>query len=332
MKITIATGIYPPEIGGHSFYAQSLKEALESDGHTVRLVLFGTLKRFPTGVRHLLYAIKLWWCSRDSEGIIAFDTFSVAIPAALVAMLTKKPTLNRAGGDFVWETHVNRTGNRTPLPDFYAHRERWNLKERLSFLLIRWSLSSVHVVFSSAWFRDIWMDAYKFNPTRTHVIENAIESKLSPISPTRKNFLFYTREIPLKNHDAFRRAFQRAKAKHPDIELEEGYVPHDQLLERIRSGYAVVLPSISEITPNFILESIRCGKPFLLTKYSGYAERFGTYGVIVDPLSEENMEQGIKELCDEKKYAELCLKISHFNEVHSYETIAREYVALFGKI
>lgn len=332
MKIVIATGIYPPDIGGHSFYAKRLKEELEKQGHIVRLVLYGTLKKFPTGIRHFLYALKLLWNTRGIDGIIAFDTFSVAIPASVVAALTGIPTVNRAGGDFVWESYVERTHDLLPLPVFYAHRERWGLKERLSFRLIQWALSRVHVVFSSAWMRDMWQEAYGFDSKHIHVIENAIEPRLDLIAHTRKNFLFYTRKIALKNHEAFRRAFALAKKDHPDIELDEGVVPHEELSRRIREGYAVVLPSISDITPNYVLESIRAGKPFLLTKYSGYAQRFGTYGVLVDPLSVEDMARGIKELADTAVYKRLTARIAAFNEVHTYADIAREYVALIFTI
>lgn len=332
MKIAIATGIYPPQIGGSSFYAQSLEQSLERQGHEVILVLYGGLMQLPTGVRHLLYAIKLWWLTRDVDGIIAFDTFSVALPAGLVARLFNRKVVNRAGGDFVWETYIERTHDFIPLPDFYAHRERWSLKERISFRLIRFALSRVHVVFSSEWQKSIWADAYLFDSSRVHVIENAIESPIEPKIHTKKNFLFFTREIALKNHEAFRRAFEKAQRTQPDLILEEGFAPRQELLERIAGSYAVVLPSISEITPNYILEAIRCGKPFLLTKYSGYAEPYKEYGVIVDPLSEEDMTRGILELADSSAYQLRVERLKNFKTQHSYDDIAREFVNLLQTI
>ncbi len=332
MKIAIATGIYPPEVGGHSFYVESLENSLKRQGHDVTLVLYGRLKKFPTGIRHLLYAVKLWWKTWHVDGVIAFDTFSVAIPAGLVALISDRKILNRAGGDFIWETYIERTGDFIPLPHFYSHSEKWNLKERISFKLIRFALARVHVVFSSSWQRDIWAPNYGFDIGRVHVIENAIEPAIAPLPHAKKNYLFYTRPIALKNHEAFARAFANAKLVQPDIELEEGMVSHGELLERMRSGYAIVLPSISEITPNLILESIRCGKPFLLTKYSGYAAPYKDYGVLVDPLNEDDMTRGILELADEVKYEALIERIRQFNMHHSYDDIAREYVALFKTI
>ncbi|KKW19785.1 MAG: hypothetical protein UY63_C0006G0027 [Parcubacteria group bacterium GW2011_GWA2_51_10] len=328
MRIVLATGIYPPDIGGHSFYAQKLKEALEKQGHVIQLCLYGRLKLFPTSIRHVAFGMKLLLAIRGQDAVIAFDTFSVAVPAGVVARITGKPTLVRAAGDFVWESYIERTHDFLPLPDVYRHRERWNLKERLSFRIIRWALAHVHIVFSTDWIKDIWLREYGFDISRTHVIENAIEPKLESIPPKRKNFLFYSRAIALKNAEAFRRALAHAKRHHPDIELEEGQISHDELLKRMQSSYAVVVPSISEVSPNIVIESLRCGKPFLMTKYSGYAKRFADYGVLVDPLSENDMERGIRELADPAVYAVLTKKIATFNEVHTYDDIAREFVEL----
>jgi glycosyltransferase involved in cell wall biosynthesis len=146
--------------------------------------------------------------------------------------------------------------------------------------------------------------------------------------PVRKNFLFYSRQIPLKNHAAFRRAFAQAQRTHPDIELEEGMVPHEELMRKIKNCYAVVVPSISDVAPNYVLDAIRFGKPFLLTKYSGYAERFKDYGVIVDPLDEADMARGIEELAKPEVYERLQKRITAFSERHTFDDIAREFLAL----
>ena len=104
-------------------------------------------------------------------------------------------------------------------------------------------------------------------------------------------------------------------------------VPH----RRQRGGvdrYAVVLPSLSEVTPNYIIDSILCGKPFLLTQHSGYAERFKNYGIIVDPLDENDMARGIRELATPEVYARLSANIARFSESHTYDDIAREFAAV----
>ncbi len=328
MRILIATPLYPPQVGGPATYSRNLEEALRAQGHTVDVKTFGPLLRFPPLVRHAFFAIQLLPSAFRADALIAFDTFSVGVPATLVSMVSRKPLLVRVGGDFLWERYVQRTGELVPLPRLYREPERWGGKEKVVFAAVRFVARHAHLAFSSGWQLEIWRSAYALDNTRVAVIENAIEKKLEAIAPVRKNFLFYTREITLKNHAAFRSAFARAKETYPDIELEEGMVAHAELLERMRACYAVVLPSISDITPNYIIDAIRCGKPFLLTKYSGYVERFGHYGVLVDPLDGADMARGVERLTDATTYEQLRAKIANFSEIHTYDDIAREFLAL----
>jgi glycosyltransferase involved in cell wall biosynthesis len=333
MKIVLAASIYPPEVGGPSFYAASLKDALEKLGHEVDVAVLSSYKQWPSGIRHFIYACALFSSARKADAIIAFDVHATGLPAAIVGKLCGIPIVIRVGGDFVWEHYVNRTGDRVPLPQFYAHQERWNMKERFVFALKRFVTRRVRLVFSSQWLAGIWKEPYGIDVEYLRVIENAIPPKLEAIMPTRKNFIFYARQIPLKNTDAFRRAFAHAKEKYPDIELDEGMVPHTEFIEHMRSCYAAVLPSVSDVTPNSVIDALRCGKPFLLTKYSGYAERFGQYGVLVDPLDESDMARGVEALCDSGTYEMLRAKIAQFREVRTYDDIAQEFIALLnGKI
>ncbi len=328
MKIVIATGIFPPEIGGPAFYSKNLSEALINQGHDVRVVLYGSLKTLPSGLRHLLYTFKLIRYAFGAHAIIAFDTYSVGLPAAIASIITRTPVIIRIGGDFIWEMYTERTGDLLPLPAIYSERGRWGSKERFIFRVQQWVIPRVNLAFSCEWIRDIWKDVYKFDAVQAHVIENPIPPKLESKRPTRKNFAFYTRQIALKNNEAFRQAFTRAKNLHPDIELEEGMVPKDELMRRMQECYAVVLPSISDVTPNYIIDAIRCGKPFLLTKHSGYAERFKDYGVIVDPQSEEDMTRGVMALCEEKTYHMYKERIDAFKEVRTFDDIAQDFVAI----
>ena len=328
MNITLVASIYPPEIGGPAQYAKNLKEALERAGHEVVLVRYGGLKRFPSCIRHALYAIKLLVQSRGADAMIAFYTYSGGLPAAIVRMLTGRRLIIRIGGDFVWELYIERTKDLIPLPEMYRHKEKWNWKEKIVFGVTRWVLQRALVAFSSRWLLDIWQSAYRVDAHRVRVIENAIGERVEPVAPRKKNFIFFARQIALKNAAAFRRAFAKAKAAHPEITLDEGMVPREELEKRMRECYAVALPSISEVTPNYIIDAIRCGKPFLLTKYSGYAERFKEYGVVTDPLNEDDMARGISELATSEIYERLRSRIAASKESHTYDEIAREFVSL----
>jgi glycosyltransferase involved in cell wall biosynthesis len=332
LKIVISTGIFPPEVGGPAYYSKHLAEALQAKNHEVRIVLYGSLKKLPTGIRHVLYALKLVWHSLGADVIIAFDTYSVGMPAVIASMITRVPVIIRIGGDFIYEIYSERTKDLLPLPHVYEHKERWGKKERTIYRIQQWVIRRVDLAFSCTWIRDIWLNEYDIRPNRLHIVENPIPPKLDSIEPVRRNFAFYTRPLALKNNEAFREAFIRAKNLHPDIELEEGMIPKEELMRRMQACYAVVLPSISDVTPNYIVDAIRCGKPFILTKYSGYAEKFKDLGVIVDPLSVEDMTRGVMALSEPKTYEMYRERISQFNEVRTFDDIAKEFVSLIGTI
>lgn len=332
MKIVIATGVFPPEVGGPAYYSKNLAETLANQGHDVRVVLYGTLKSWPSGLRHAAYALKLIRHSFGARAIIAFDTYSVGLPAVVASLITRAPVVVRIGGDFIWETYTERTHDLVPLPLIYDAQSKWGPKERLIFRIQKWVIPRVHLAFSCAWIRDIWSAVYDIDAGQMHVIENPIQPKLESHEWKRKNFMFYTRQIALKNNDAFRRAFTKAKNIYPDIELEEGMVSKEELMQRMQECYAVVLPSISDVTPNYIVDAIRCGKPFLLTKYSGFAERFHDLGVIVDPLSEEDMTRGVMTLAEDKSYDLFKKRLAEFSEVRTFDDIAGEFLALTNSI
>ncbi len=330
MKIVLATSIYPPEVGGPAFYAESLKQALERQGHIVDVAVLSLYKRLPSGIRHVMYAIRLFRCSRGVDAIIAFDIHATGLASVVVGTVRGIPAIIRVGGDFLWEHYVNRTGDLLPLPQFYSHRERWGLKEKLILALMRAVIVRATLVCSSGWIVELWRKSYALNNSRVHVIENAIGAKLESIPPARKNFLMFGRQIPLKNTAAFRSAFAKAKKKHPEIELEEGIVSQKELMEKMRSCYAVVLPSISDVTPNYILEAMRYNKPFILTKYSGYAEPYKAYGVLIDPLSIDDMARGIELLADPNECENRIAKVATFTTLRTYDDIARDFISFIS--
>src|SRR3989344_7957398 len=99
MKIVIATGIYPPEVGGPSYYAQGLAEALRAAGHDAPVVTYGLLKVLPTGIRHLAYMFRLTPHLFGADAVVALDTFSVALPVVILAQFFRVPVVVRTGGD-----------------------------------------------------------------------------------------------------------------------------------------------------------------------------------------------------------------------------------------
>jgi hypothetical protein len=268
--------------------------------------------------------------SRDASAILAFDTYSVAIPAVLAGMFLRIPVVIRIGGDFVWESYLERTRDLIPLPDFYLTRRDLSPKERFARRLVEWMLRHAQLAFNTAWLLEIWRMPYGIDSTRAHVVENAIGERLESADRTDRSILLFGRPIILKNHEAFRLAFDDARTSGTDLMLDEGMVPHAELMRKIQDCYAVAIPSISEVAPNSAIDAIRCGKPLILTKHSGYAERYKEMAIIIDPLDHADMVRGIKDIADPVIYERLTAAIAAYTPVRTYDDVARELLAILS--
>ena len=328
MRIIIATGLYPPEIGGPAYYARGLEEAFRALEHDPVVVSYRGLRRLPTGISHALYFARLFPRLFGAHAVIALDTASVAIPSALACVLTGTQFIVRTGGDFVWEHYLDRTKDMLPLARFYAEHKQLSFKERLVLVLTRWALSRAVIVFSTKLQRDVWLKPYGLALDRTKIIGNAVDLPLPSEPPRAKNFLWHVRPIAMKNGERLHAAFTRAKAEHPEIKLEEGLIHKKELLERMKSCYAVILPSLTEISPNYILDALRFKKPFIMDKYSGFAEWLAPYGTLVDPLDEDGIVRAISELAEDAGYERAKKKADAFSFVRSYDEVASDFLEL----
>jgi len=334
MKILLATGIYPPQIGGPAQYAKNLAEALRAEGHAVVVRTYELERKLPMGVRHCLFFLRSLWVMFGTDLIIALDTFSVALPAVCVARLCGKKMMIRTGGDFLWEFYAERTGDLVLFRDFYATRmDRLNFKERMVFKLTRWTLRSVHaIIFSTQWQRDIFTPAYGLDARKNFIVENFYGDRLPSLPPAEKNFVSASRPLKWKNHDRLAQAFQKVLAKGVSVAHDFTTVPHEKFIEKLQHAYAVILVSLGDISPNMILDAIRCGKPFIMTRETGFTDKLRNIALLVDPENVDDIAEKIEMLCDPKIYTEYQSRVQNFNFTHSWGEIAKEFLAINAKI
>ena len=57
-RILVATGIYPPDIGGPAQYAYELEKIWKTEGYDVTVKYFLFERKLPTGIRHIWFLIK----------------------------------------------------------------------------------------------------------------------------------------------------------------------------------------------------------------------------------------------------------------------------------
>ncbi len=95
MRILIATGIYPPDIGGPAEYAKNLADLWQKQGHKVKVEVFSRFNSTPTGIRHLFYFFSILRAVSDVDFVLILDTFSSALPTVLASLLFGKRTILR---------------------------------------------------------------------------------------------------------------------------------------------------------------------------------------------------------------------------------------------
>jgi len=331
MKIVIATGIYPPEIGGPAKYAKNLASVWLKDGHEVSIKVFSRFNKFPTGVRHILYFLSIIPAIASADYILILDNFSCALPTVVASLIFNKKTVLRTGGDFLWEQYVERTGDLVLLREFYKTRiNRFSSKERTIFKMIGFVLRKVKaIIWSTQWQREIFKEPYHLSKEKNFVVENYYGPKVADFVPESKNFIASSRQNKLKNLQLLKTVFSDEDIINKGGILDTKPESYAKFFEKIRKSYAVIVASISDISPNLILDAIRCSKPFIVTKETGLYGRIKDVALFVDPKDKEDISQKVLWLCDEKNYDDQKKKIESFNFTHSWEDIAKEIIGIF---
>lgn len=133
-KILIATGIYPPDIGGPATILKALINSLEKNNFAVKLITYSDVgkladdgdkifrinrKRFLNQISYFYKMIKLTgW----AEVIYVTDTYSVGYFAYLIKKISGKKYVVRFVGDSAWETAVASGWTTDYIADFQVRK------------------------------------------------------------------------------------------------------------------------------------------------------------------------------------------------------------------
>lgn len=331
MKIVIALG-NPKDPGGPTRYAQCLECEFNGRGHDARLIAYPFwLWRFPSGLRHLGYAARLLIPVWRSDVVIAFDTMTVGAPAALVSLIVRRPLMIRIGGDFVWEQYVERTGDLIKLSRFYDEAlGRLSYKEKLEISITRWVARRTRaLVFNCSWLKDIWFGPYQLDASRVYVAENLYPARQSAIAPTEKNFVAAGRPIKLKQEKMLQQVVATLKGRgRTEIILDVSGLPPHEHQERVRRCYAVVLASVSDVSPNAIIDAVVHGKPFICTTDTGIRERLEGTGVFVDTSDGRELGEAIERLLDPAEYARIQARVEEFSFTRTWSDVAEDFLRI----
>lgn len=334
LNILVATGIFPPDIGGPSKYAQMLVENGNNLGYKVKAFSFSSYLKYPTGLRHVIYFIKILPLVFKSDFVIALDTFSVCLPAYFASKIFRKKIIVRTGGDFLWESYLNRTRDMIKLSDFYKKEQNFNFKEKLLFRITKFLLSKVDsVVFSTKYQMDIFQKAYLLDKNKCFLIENFYgDFSKRNIIPKDKILISPARDVFIKNKENILKAFGLVNERFKDVVVDFSIHQGEDFKKHLLSAYCVLIPSLSEISPNLAIDAVTLGIPVILTEDCGLKDRLDGFVVWVKPEDYKNIAFAVEKILDNKEYMDLISKLSRFEFKHSGEQIVDEFIEVYKKI
>ncbi len=202
LKIVIATGIYPPAIGGPATYARELAERLQVGGAVVNILTYGAQSSDNniTFVSQSGGPLLRWWRfaqalkrqAADADIIYVLSSVSCGVPLWL-SKFTKPKRVLRLGGDFFWERYTDR-GGRKDLRTWYASPSVWRR-------VMKWLLQQFDaIIFSTQFQYDIYREHYSL--PEAVVIENALpraEGHLNHVAHSPLRLLVMSRLVRFKN-------------------------------------------------------------------------------------------------------------------------------------
>ena len=135
MKIVIASGIYPPDIGGPATYSRLIAREFSKKGHKVSLICYSdkiekdkedfkikSILRRNKLFRYFLYFLNLFFLARKADLVYAQGPLAAGLPAMGVCKILKKKLVIKIVGDYAWEQAVNQFNIKDSIDDFQKNR------------------------------------------------------------------------------------------------------------------------------------------------------------------------------------------------------------------
>jgi glycosyltransferase involved in cell wall biosynthesis len=367
MRILVATGLYPPEIGGPATYAALLEMGLPKQGIEAEILPYRSVRKYPKVFRHLVYGWMVFRRSHNVDLIVALDPVSVGVPARIVAFLRRKKFLVKVVGDYAWEQARQRfdyVGTieefQTADVDLIPQIMRW-----LERVVVR---TATHVVVPSRYLAGI-VSGWEVPAEKLSVIYNGVSVSDVGNRDIIRGVLHFSgkliisvgRLVPWKGFEALIVTFARLSKKDPDLrlfivgegpdfqKLEDltekegvsdrvifaGAVDHGALMRYLKAADVFVLNSSYEGFSHLIAETMAVGTPVITTMVGGNPEIIddGVSGYLVTPGDTDQLGKRItKLLTDKALYTRMAQE--GLKKVHTFtdERVLEETSVLLKKL
>ena len=107
--------------------------------------------------------------------------------------------------------------------------------------------------------------------------------------------------------------------------------PHGRVLEKLKECYAAISLAYSDICPNFIIEAVSFGKPFIMTKETGLNEIFPKGGLFVDPLNQAEITKALEKMLDDNTHNKYVEELKDAGIRHPWNELAEEFLEIWKR-
>jgi len=338
MKLVIATGIYPPDIGGPATYSSLLTKEFPKRGFDVKIVTYGPAgisRKIPKGLRHLIYFLVCLFKALNSDIVFAQNQLSAGLPAMLVAKVTGCKFVIRVAGDSVWEWAVQKCGVKEGIDDF--QKKKYGAKIELKRKIQRFVVNGADAIITpSIYFKKV-VSGWVKNPNKIHVIYNGIEliKYREIIEPKDKIIFSVGRLAPWKGFDFLIKLMpdlpdwrliiigdgpEKDKLKEiiDQLNLGErvklvGSIPREKLLQYLNRAKVFVLNTSFESFSFQVVEAMNAGVPVVATNIGNLSEIIdnGEEGILVEPNNKKQIIEAIKRIEKDDDFRKAIINNAH---------------------
>jgi len=365
MRILITTGLYPPDTGGPATYVKCLAEELPKEGVVITVLSFGTVRKLPTFIRHIVYTFKVIRKGRNAQIIYAQDPVSVGLPSFIAARFLGKKFFLKVVGDYAWEQGRQRFGVKDSLDTFNKNIRQYGFFVKVFAKLERLVARNAYcVIVPSKYLKHVIIE-WGVSEKAIRVIYNsvALPRALPARSEVRDKLLLSGfvicsagRLVPWKGFSEVISVVSRLKKEISDVKLyiigdgpEHLYLKnviaesgagnhifllgkkkHNELLEYMRAADVFMLNTSYEGMSHILLEAMTVGVPIVTTSAGGNKEIIDNNknGLVADTF--QDMESALKLLYRDRKFSEkLAFEARRSVESFTYEHMIRETVKVF---
>ncbi len=334
IKILIATGIYPPDIGGPATYSKLLFDKLPKRGYDVRILSFGKVRHFPKIIRHFIYFFKILKRARTVNIIYAQDPVSVGLPVMLANKFLRKKFFIRIVGDYAWEQAMQRFRVKDDLDTFSKKQKGYPFFAQLfKKIQTRVAKNADQIIVPSYYFKKI-ISNWGINPNKIKVIYNGIDLNLKNIkkdnNSKEKIILSVGRLVVWKGFKTLIKTMPSILQEIPQVkliiigsgpqkkELEDniyklklkdkviltGQLKREKVLEYMKNSDVFVLNTQYEGFSHTLIEAFALKIPIITTNIGGNPEliKNNQEGILIKPDNKNAIKNAVIKILQDNNF------------------------------